>query len=47
LDSAKFDRDNRVLDGEIRVYIKEVLNIVTHIIPGKDWKDRLGGGDDE
>ncbi len=47
LDSANFDRDNRIINKEIKKYIKEVLHELTHIIPEKDWKERLGGGDDE
>ena len=41
LNSADFDRDNRVVNEAIKAGLKRILFNVEHIIPEHDWKDRL------
>jgi hypothetical protein len=41
LNTADFDRSNKVMNGIIKNVLKQILFNVTHIVPEKDWKERL------
>ena len=45
LDNADFDRGNKIANEDIKAELKQILYVVTHIIPGPDWKERLNNGD--
>lgn len=41
LDNADFDRGNKIINQEIKDFIKKLLLEVNHILPDHDWKERL------
>jgi len=41
LNTADFDRDNRVINEEIKAGLKELLFNVEHILPESGWRERL------
>ena len=45
LDNADFDRGNKIVNEDIKSELKKILHVVTHILPGPDWKERLHNGD--
>ena len=40
LDHADFDEADRIKNKVIRGYVKDVLQEVEHILPGRDWRER-------
>lgn len=45
LDTADFDKGNKIVNENIKSELKKILHVVTHILPGKDWKERINHGD--
>ncbi len=45
LDTADFDRGDKIVNAGIKTELKKLLYVVEHILPGKDWKERVNHGD--
>jgi hypothetical protein len=45
MDTADFDLGNKIVNEDIKKTLKNLLLKVEHILPGKDWKERLNHGD--
>ena len=38
IENADFDRGNKIVNKNIKIELKQILHVVEHILPGKDWK---------
>ena len=45
LNHADFNKDKKIVNADIKAQLKKILYVVEHIVPGKDWKERINYGD--
>lgn len=45
MDTADFDRGNKIVNADIKRSLKNLLLKVEHIIPENDWKERITHAD--